>query len=52
MAEEMAATKSIPVETPSTKAKKLVVMSEMRKASIKAIKRGLSDMVAINSEAC
>jgi len=42
--EAMADTKSMLVVTPSTKAKKVVVMSEIRNARIKAMKRGLNDI--------
>ena len=45
MKEEIAETNSIPFETPSTKARKVVVMRDIRNARITAIKRGLNDML-------
>jgi hypothetical protein len=41
---EMAETKSMPLETPSTKARKEVVIREIKNARTKAINRGLSDI--------
>ena len=43
--EEMEATKSILVAVLSTNAKKVVVISEIRNASIKAMNLGLKDML-------
>ena len=44
----VATTKSMLLLTPSTNAKKDVVMREMTKASMRAMKRGLSDISGIN----
>lgn len=49
MNEEIAETNSIPLDTPSTKARKVVVISEIRNASITAMKRGLRDMVTFKA---
>lgn len=45
--DEMEATKSILVAVLSTNARKVVVISEIRNANIKAIKRGLKDMLNV-----
>jgi UDP-N-acetylmuramyl pentapeptide synthase len=47
MKDEMAETKSIPLETPSTKARNVVVINDIRNANMMAMKRGLSDMIAL-----
>ena len=44
---DIAETNIIPLETPSTKARKEVVIREIRNASINAIKRGLRDMILV-----
>lgn len=43
--EEIAETNSIPADTPSTNARNVVVINEMRNARMKAIKRGLNDII-------
>jgi hypothetical protein len=48
MKQAVATTNSILVLTPSTKAKKVVVIREIMKASMRAMKRGLSDISGIN----